>query len=118
MEQVCKQLQVDINRMKSQRAAVQRRMEAKEKDYREWRQMKEKEVLQLRRTNQRTVAALQQQEAMHQKQQVWQEYQPEVPATLLGQHGRLFAPCQDPYGQQFGHTCMLLTKKMSFVTTT
>lgn len=34
MQSVCQQLQADIMRMKSQRAAVQRRMEAKEKEFR------------------------------------------------------------------------------------
>eukprot|EP00879_Flechtneria_rotunda_P010714 GHRR01011196.1.p1 GENE.GHRR01011196.1~~GHRR01011196.1.p1 ORF type:complete len:1304 (+),score=608.99 GHRR01011196.1:374-4285(+) len=66
---VCQQLQADIGRMKAARAAVQRRMEAKEKEFREWRLMREREVLQLRRNAQRQNAALQQQQAIHVKQQ-------------------------------------------------
>lgn len=34
VQSVCQQLQADIQRMKAQRAAVQRRMEAKEKEFR------------------------------------------------------------------------------------
>lgn len=34
VQSVCQQLQADIARMKAQRAAVQRRMEAKEKEFR------------------------------------------------------------------------------------
>lgn len=70
VQAVCQQLQADIARMKSARAAVQRRMEAKEKEFREWRLMREREVLQLRRNAQRQSAALQQHQAMHNKQQV------------------------------------------------
>jgi hypothetical protein len=70
VQAVCQQLQADISRMKSARAAVQRRMEAKEKEFREWRLMREREVLQLRRNAQRQSAALQQHQAMHSKQQV------------------------------------------------
>ena len=53
MEAVCSQLTADIGRMKQQRAAVQRRMEAKEREFREWRLSREREVLQLRRNAQR-----------------------------------------------------------------
>lgn len=70
VQAVCQQLTADISRMKSARAAVQRRMEAKEKEFREWRLMREREVLQLRRNAQRQSAALQQHQAMHSKQQV------------------------------------------------
>jgi hypothetical protein len=70
VQAVCQQLQADISRMKSARAAVQRRMESKEKEFREWRLMREREVLQLRRNAQRQSAALQQHQAMHSKQQV------------------------------------------------
>jgi len=73
VQAVCEQLQADISRMKLARAAVQRRMEAKEKEYREWRLMREREVLQLRRNAQRQTAALQQHQAMHNKQQVINE---------------------------------------------
>eukprot|EP00775_Hariotina_reticulata_P005026 gene5026-5268_t len=69
VQAVCEQLQADISRMKMARAAVQRRMEAKEKEFREWRLMREREVLQLRRNAQRQTAALQQHQAMHNKQQ-------------------------------------------------
>ncbi|WIA39358.1 hypothetical protein OEZ86_005467 [Tetradesmus obliquus] len=69
VQAVCQQLTADISRMKSARAAVQRRMEAKEKEFREWRLMREREVLQLRRNAQRQSAALQQHQAMHSKQQ-------------------------------------------------
>lgn len=34
VQSVCQQLQADIARMKAQRASVQRRMEAKEKEFR------------------------------------------------------------------------------------
>ncbi|KAF8064520.1 KIN4A [Scenedesmus sp. PABB004] len=69
VQSVCQQLQADISRMKAARAAVQRRMEAKEKEFREWRLAREREVLQLRRNAQRQDAALQQHQAMHCKQQ-------------------------------------------------
>jgi hypothetical protein len=70
VQAVCQQLQSDISRMKSARAAVQRRMEAREREFREWRLGREREMLALRRSAQRQSAALQQHQAMHSKQQV------------------------------------------------
>lgn len=70
VEQVCRQLQDDITKMKSHKAAVMRRMEQREREYREWRAARERELAQLRRSAQRQNAALQQHQAMHIKHQV------------------------------------------------
>lgn len=70
MEQVCKQLQDDISKMKGHKTAVLRRMEQREREFREWRAARERELVQLRRSAQRQNAALQQHQAMHIKQQV------------------------------------------------
>lgn len=70
VEQVCKQLQDDIQKMKGHKAAVMRRMEQREREFREWRTARERELAQLRRSAQRQNAALQQHQAMHIKQQV------------------------------------------------
>ncbi|KAI8464754.1 MAG: hypothetical protein J3K34DRAFT_525930 [Monoraphidium minutum] len=69
VEQVCKQLQDDICKMKGHKAAVVRRMEQREREFREWRAARERELAQLRRSAQRQSAALQQHQAMHIKQQ-------------------------------------------------
>ena len=55
--------------MKSHRAAVVRRMDQREREFREWRAAKEREIAHLRRSAQRQSAALQQHEAMHLKHQ-------------------------------------------------
>lgn len=65
-----RQLQEDINKMKGAKAAVLRRMEQREKEFREWRAARERELAHLRRSAQRQNAALQQHEAMHLKHQV------------------------------------------------
>ncbi|GBF91684.1 kinesin family member heavy chain [Raphidocelis subcapitata] len=69
VEQVCRQLQDDIVKMKGHKAAVLRRMEQREREFREWRAARERELAQLRRSAQRQNAALQQHQAMHLKQQ-------------------------------------------------
>jgi kinesin family protein 4/21/27 len=69
VEQVCRQLQDDIVKMKGHKAAVMRRMEQREREFREWRAARERELAQLRRSAQRQNAALQQHQAMHLKQQ-------------------------------------------------
>jgi hypothetical protein len=56
--------------MKSQKAAFQKSMEHKEKEFREWRVQREREVMQLRRGQQRANAVLQEHVNMHAKQQV------------------------------------------------
>jgi hypothetical protein len=70
VEQVVTQLQDDITKMKGHRAAFMRRMEQREREFREWRAARERELAQLRRSAQRQNAALQQHQAMHLKQQV------------------------------------------------
>jgi len=70
VEHVCKQLQDDIHKMKGHKAAVMRRMEQREREFREWRAARERELAQLRRSTQRQSAQLQQHQAMHMKQQV------------------------------------------------
>ncbi|KIZ01228.1 kinesin family member 3/17 [Monoraphidium neglectum] len=69
VEQVVRQLQEDIQKMKGHKAAVLRRMELREREFREWRTARERELAQLRRSAQRQNAALQQHQAMHVKQQ-------------------------------------------------
>ena len=64
---MCKRLSADIQRIKAQKVAVQKTMEASAKQFNQWRVEKEKELIQLRRQNRRNVATIQALEAMKAK---------------------------------------------------
>jgi hypothetical protein len=108
-----RQLQEDIQKMKGHKAAVLRRMELREREFREWRTARERELAQLRRSAQRQNAALQQHQAMHVKQQVrrrvgmgpfwlksWRGHQI---VRLVGVFGVLCIPAGSPVHPSYVH---------------
>ncbi|KAG1655297.1 hypothetical protein FOA52_002456 [Chlamydomonas sp. UWO 241] len=67
-EELCGRLDHDISRIKQQKVALQKDMDARAKQFQAWRVERERELLQLKRQNRRAVVQIQHLEALQAKQ--------------------------------------------------
>lgn len=67
-EELCSRLNGDISRIKQQKVSLQKSMEQSARQFSQWKVDREKELIKLRRLNQRNVAHIQQLQALQAKQ--------------------------------------------------